>query len=367
MTVLFLLLLLAGLFLLQSALYDRLWDRGLEIRVSFRDEYAAEDETTLLEEVVVNDKFLPLPVAEASFHMDRGLRFADGSNAAVSDRSYRRDVFALGVRQKITRTLELRCVQRGYYRIGEAELNVRNLTLTRKYLKKFSQNTEFYVLPRPVPADRIAIPFSRIMGSVLSRKRVYDDPFEFAGLRDYARGDPVRDINWKATARTGDLLVNLHESTLSQKVAVVVDMEGLGVRQADVLNEEAVRIASSLCTRLLSAGVEVDVLSNGTDVLTGELFRAAGIIGAGSILSLRKKFACLRAGNGLPPVAEVFPERERAGDALYVLVTRDPGEGPALALSRLAGKEDCVQIVPCREEHEETVVPANVRRIYWEV
>ena len=50
-------------------------------------------------------------------------------------------------------------------------------------------------------------------------------------------------INWKATAKTGQLLVNLHESTLSQKVAVVLDLEGLGVQQADLLNEEAVRIA----------------------------------------------------------------------------------------------------------------------------
>ena len=44
-----------------------------------------------------------------------------------------------------------------------------------------AQNTEFYVLPKPVPTGQIMIPFSRIMGSVLSRKKVYDDPFEFAG------------------------------------------------------------------------------------------------------------------------------------------------------------------------------------------
>ena len=32
-------------------------------------------------------------------------------------------------------------------------------------------------------------------------------------------------INWKATARAGQLLINLHESTLSQRVIIALDME----------------------------------------------------------------------------------------------------------------------------------------------
>lgn len=68
----------------------------------------------------------------------------------------------------------------------------------------------------------------------------------------------------------GQLLVNLHESTLSQKVAVVLDLEGLGVQQADLLNEEAVRIACTLCVRLLEAGIKVSAYSNGLDVHSGQ-------------------------------------------------------------------------------------------------
>ena len=225
MAALGILLLLAALLFLQSFLYDRLWSKGLEVKVSFQEEYAVEDDTALLAEVVVNDKLLPLPVVEIDFHMDKGLRFSDEANTAVSDRSYRRDVFALGARQKITRTLEFRCARRGYYAIGQAGLDVRSLLLSKKYVGAPPQSTDFYVLPRPVPTQRIQIPFSQIMGSVLSRKKVYDDPFEFAGLREYTKSDPMKYINWKATAKTGNMLVNIHESTLSQKVAVLLDLE----------------------------------------------------------------------------------------------------------------------------------------------
>ena len=146
MTALGILLLLAALYVLQVVLYDRLWGKGLEVKTSFQEEYATEDDTAALTEVVVNDKFLPLPVVEIDFHMGKGLRFTDEANTAVSDYTYRRDVFALGPRQKITRTLEFRCARRGYYRIDQAGLDVRSLLLTKKYVGSTPQATDFYVL-----------------------------------------------------------------------------------------------------------------------------------------------------------------------------------------------------------------------------
>ena len=98
MAALLILLLLAALYLLQGFLYDRFWNKGLEVKIAFQEEYATENDTAALTEVVVNDKLLPLPVVEIDFHMDKGLRFVGEANTAVSDRSYRRDVFAMGVR-----------------------------------------------------------------------------------------------------------------------------------------------------------------------------------------------------------------------------------------------------------------------------
>ena len=345
MTALGILLLLAALYVLQVVLYDRLWGKGLEVKTSFQEEYATEDDTAALTEVVVNDKFLPLPVVEIDFHMGKGLRFTDEANTAVSDYTYRRDVFALGPRQKITRTLEFRCARRGYYRIDQAGLDVRSLLLTKKYVGSTPQATDFYVLPRLVSTQRIQIPFSQIMGNLTSRKKVYDDPFAFAGLRGYVRGDPMKYINWKATAKTGQLLVNLHESTLSQKVAVVLDLEGLGVQQADLLNEEAVRIACTLCVRLLESG-------------------------PGSVLALRKAFACAQAANGLEPIESFFPSGEGQRDEnslLCVLVTRDQRESLARAFAQRAGQREWLQIIPYRDEYEEMPQFGTVRRLYWEV
>ena len=110
---------LVGLFLalvVLRRLYDRRWNRGLGVTLAFRDRTAVEGSTTALREVIVNDKRLPLPAVDIDFQLDRNLRFADGQNVSVSDKTYRRDIFALNGRQKITRTLALECLGRGTMR-----------------------------------------------------------------------------------------------------------------------------------------------------------------------------------------------------------------------------------------------------------
>lgn len=350
-------------------LYDHFWQRGLSCRIAFTQDYAVEGDSSALSEVIVNRNLLPLPVLEISFHMDRRLQFGDGENASLSDQTYRRDVFAAAMRQKITRTLEFKCAGRGYFRISEAGVAAQDLFLTRKYLSSRAQNTEFYVLPRPVSAQKIQIPYSRIMGAVLSRKRICDDPFEFGGLREYSRGDPMKYINWKATARAGQLLVNLHESTLSQRVVLAIDMEA-GGHQGDFLNEAGVRIAATLAQRLLREGVELGLYSNGGDVQTGQIWRLETVAGAGSLLFLQKKLACLQSGPDLPPLWECLPP-SGSGDDLLVLISRNLRGDLGEAFSQAVGKGQGLRIIPCGlgtsgENRRELKEYPNIETIWME-
>lgn len=356
--------LLALAFLVLRGLYDRFWSKGLSCSISFTQEYAVEDETSALSEVIVNRKLLPLPVLEISFHMDKRLHFSSKENSSLSDQTYRRDVFTASMRQKITRTLPFKCAGRGYFRINEMGLTAQDLFLTRKYISHMPQNTEFYVLPRTIPTHQVQIPYARIMGEVLSRKRVCDDPFEFGGLREYSRGDPMKYINWKATARAGKLLINIHESTLSQRVILAIDMEA----GSDFLNEYAVRLACSLSERLLAEGIELDLYSNGTDVQTGEAWSMEGVSGSGSLLAVKKKLACLQSGSDLAPVCGCLPP---PGDDLTVLVSRSQRDDLGRAFSELVGKGHGLWVIPCglgtsEEQREKVELFRNTETIWME-
>lgn len=49
---------------------------------------------------------------------------------------------------------------------------------------------------------------------------------EFAGIREYYRGDEFRSIDWKVTARTGDLHVREHIEERELQVLVALDLSG---------------------------------------------------------------------------------------------------------------------------------------------
>ena len=47
---------------------------------------------------------------------------------------------------------------------------------------------------------------------------------EFDQIKEYVRGDDLRSINWKATARSNQLMVNQYQDERSQQVVNVIDM-----------------------------------------------------------------------------------------------------------------------------------------------
>ena len=56
----------------------------------------------------------------------------------------------------------------------------------------------------------------------LYRSRAFERGGEFVDLREYAAGDDVRDIDWKATARATTTLVRRHEAQTSAVITFVV-------------------------------------------------------------------------------------------------------------------------------------------------
>lgn len=71
---------------------------------------------------------------------------------------------------------------------------------------------------------------------------------EFAGIREYSRGDEYRSIDWRVTARTGDLHVREHIEERELQMAVALDLSasmsfGSGSREK---RETAVEFAAAM-------------------------------------------------------------------------------------------------------------------------
>lgn len=93
---------------------------------------------------------------------------------------------------------------------------------------------------------------------------------EFYGMRPYQPGDDVRNIVWRAYARTRQLLVREAEQGISDKVVVLLDDDHRFHSKGLISEsfEEAVRAAASIGAHHLSAGYVVTLESNSTRLCT---------------------------------------------------------------------------------------------------
>lgn len=66
--------------------------------------------------------------------------------------------------------------------------------------------------------------FSRVSHQEgIKRTRRIGHSYEFEQIKNYVQGDDYRSINWKATGRRGDLMVNQYEDERAQQVYCVID------------------------------------------------------------------------------------------------------------------------------------------------
>ncbi len=93
-----------------------------------------------------------------------------------------------------------------------------------------------------------------------------------AGVRDYAPGDPLHHVNWRATASTGRLQVKQFEPTTTLRTTVFLDMERAGYTLRDPLSasELAITVAASLASHLIGRRQEVGLVTNGQVALLPE-------------------------------------------------------------------------------------------------
>ncbi|MCY2688108.1 DUF58 domain-containing protein [Salinimicrobium sp. TH3] len=119
----------------------------------------------------------------------------------------------------------LRPVERGEYFFGNLNVFASTPLKLAKRRKKFGKEQMLKVYPSFIQMkkyDFMAID-RKISQPGLKKIRKIGHTMEFEQIKDYVPGDDVRSINWKATAKQGDLMVNQYQDERSQPVYSVID------------------------------------------------------------------------------------------------------------------------------------------------
>lgn len=254
---------LVFVYFLQRFLYRNFWNRNMSAELKFSKNRAVQGEVLTLSESITNRKLLPVPMLHLRFKVSRDLQFEDSNQREVTDYYNRNELFSLLMFQKVTRRLNFRCKKRGVYTIKTASLLGSGLLMSEEYLLEFPTDTELIVYPGSVNLDRFERMFETMLGSVSTHRFLHEDPFSFRGVRDYQPGDPMKMVNWKASAKAMDLRVNVLDFTTEQYVEVYLNLNRETLGMDNEVLEESIRLAKTFAARLAKMGMQTALYTNG--------------------------------------------------------------------------------------------------------
>ena len=140
----------------------------------------------------------------------------------------RRDVaFALrlGAGAGATLTYRLRPVERGVYGFGHIRVFATTAIglIQRRYTCGAPQDVKVYPAYQQLRHYELLAISNRLQDMGIKRIRRAGNHTEFEQIKEYVAGDEFRAINWKASARRHQLMVNVYQAERSQQVFCVID------------------------------------------------------------------------------------------------------------------------------------------------
>jgi uncharacterized protein (DUF58 family) len=261
-------------FMLGTVCFCLLWSRGVLQNTyytrSFHHRRAFPGEEVSATVVIENRKLLPMTWAQIEDEWPTAFAPADESlltASAVPQMNYLVNVYSLRWTQRVRRRYVLLAKTRGIYSVGPAHVISGDPFSLFERGATFQKGDILIVYPTIKPIHEFGLDPKDPFGELRSPVRLFEDPSRVRGVRDYAHGDSLRTIHWKATARAGQLQVREEEPTRSMTLALCLNVASYEQHWQGILPEQTehlISVAASLAAWGLERNYAVGVAANAT-------------------------------------------------------------------------------------------------------
>jgi uncharacterized protein (DUF58 family) len=270
-------------------------------------------------------------------------------------RTVRVPVTKLSGGETVSHHYSLRCTRRGVYDVGPLVAVASDPLGLSQQETVVADKFELLVHPRiEVVSDR---PLTRQYEDPPIRPPVskpWPSGMEFYGMREYHPGDDLRRIVWRASARTGKIMVREAEQGITDHITIMLDTDrGAHSRDGEGLSESfetGIRAAASLGVRHLREGYEVRLETNG-GALTRPLRGGPAQL---ALLDATARLELSRAPLGAM-LQRMLSDNKR--DAHNVLITPKLGPTEAARLKLLLNKGVSILVVALLWDDENADTP----------
>ena len=215
------------------------------------------------------------------------------------------------------------------------------------------------VVSTPFEAGIDSVELSRLImhESYTPQRTVISDDVDYAGVRDYEFGDPMKSVHWKLSARTENLQTRLFETTVSSSTSIIMDFHGPDYtgQQLMACMDGVVELALASARLAAARNMELKICYEGREgaVALKELPATA------ELEELTRTFPCLS-----PDISARY-----AADLVAVETTgRATSDNIVLCTSKLEREMVAQLVAACTRRVNVTVflvVPRNLKRDFY--
>jgi len=167
--------------------------------------------------------------------------------------------------ERVEHEFPVRCLTRGIFTLGPVRLSSGDIMGFKETSVMMNEPGTLTVYPRMAAVRGISWDERFPLGDSPTRGWINPDPLTVAGARPYVAGTPLRQIAWRATARTGEVQQKLLEPARQRNIVVALSIstaerfwEGVNPELLDT----SVFVCASLCRELLHYGTPFGLASN---------------------------------------------------------------------------------------------------------
>lgn len=269
------------LFVILAWIYRRRALKHVTYERHFSHATAYEGDHIEMVEKIANRKLLPIPWLRLESFLSRDLVFGKQANLDIRSGEMFQNhlsLFTMRSYRQIVRRHDIQCRNRGLYRIESATMTAGDPLGLVRVTRQFPLSLELLVYPSTVDMREIPLPSHSLLGDLLVKRWIVEDPFLISGVREYRSGDSFRSVNWKATARTGTLQVHRRDFTADHRLMICLNVETSGSMWGVATDPErielGIRYAATIAAHAVAGGIQTGLLSNGrvADAVQGPVY-----------------------------------------------------------------------------------------------
>lgn len=239
-----------------SFVYIIVKQRSIVVQIKFnRKIYSAGEEEEFIT-IVKNYGILPAPYV-----------IIKNKTLATLNPSYNGDALWLNFDDNRWIKSTVKFHQRGIYNFGELNLKVSDLFSIFERNKNLNYNIPIKVYPRVYELLKFTARGSDIFKNAISSATSMEDIYSVKDIRKYNEGDNLKRVNWKVSAKHGELYVKNMETVSGEESNIFLDMSKFNVLtdEQGIEEEQLIDLCVSIINYMNIKGIKTRIFINSAE------------------------------------------------------------------------------------------------------